>query len=171
MECLDSKCKSYRGAVHAVAPKRACLPPFTPPSAGSPSEQSIALVPWPRARHNRNRQMIVGKPSSSAFANGDLLLVCGSNILSNEQVNVLSVRKRGMLWQAGRGEGTHFVACLSRLTVDHASLSRRGTVPTPTRDLQYLGADYVFFINYIETFCLFYPLPVSPSSATIYLLG
>ena len=27
-----------------------------------------------------------------------------------------------------------FVACLSRLTIDHASLSRRSTVPTPSRD-------------------------------------
>ena len=38
----------------------------------------------------------------------------------------------------GRGEygGTYsFVACLSRLTIDHASLSRRSTVLTPSRDI------------------------------------
>ena len=38
------------------------------------------------------------------------------------------------------------VACLSHLTIDHASLSRRSTVPTPNkRHLQHLGAHYVFF--------------------------
>ena len=32
-----------------------------------------------------------------------------------------------------RGGGAHsFVACLSHLAIDHASLSRRSTVPTPT---------------------------------------
>ena len=35
-------------------------------------------------------------------------------------------RKRGM----GLGGRTHFVACLNRLAIDHASLSRRSTVPT-----------------------------------------
>ena len=35
----------------------------------------------------------------------------------------------------GGGEGAYsFVACLSHLTIDHASLSRRSTVPTPNRD-------------------------------------
>ena len=32
--------------------------------------------------------------------------------------------------------------CLSHLTIDHASLSRRSTVPTPNRHLQHLGAHY-----------------------------
>ena len=35
-----------------------------------------------------------------------------------------------------------FVACLSHLTIDHASLSRRSTVPTPDRHLQHLGAHF-----------------------------
>ena len=40
-----------------------------------------------------------------------------------------------MLGGERRGEGAYsFVACLSHLTVDHASLSRRSTVPTPDRD-------------------------------------
>ena len=35
----------------------------------------------------------------------------------------------------GRGVGAYlFVACLNRLTIDHAFLSRRSTVPTPKRD-------------------------------------
>ena len=54
--------------------------------------------------------------------------------------------------------GYSFVACLSNLTVDHASLSRRSTVPTPNRDLQHLSAHHVFFI------CLhrFFLLMLSP---------
>ena len=43
------------------------------------------------------------------------------------------------------GGGYSFVACLSHLTIDHASLSRRSTVPTPIRDLHHLGAHDVFF--------------------------
>ena len=35
--------------------------------------------------------------------------------------------------QTEGGEG-RTVACLGRLTIDHASLSRRSTVPTPNRD-------------------------------------
>ena len=34
----------------------------------------------------------------------------------------------------GGGGGYSSVACLSHLTIDHASLSRRSTVPTPNRD-------------------------------------
>ena len=34
----------------------------------------------------------------------------------------------------GGGGGYSFFACLSHLTIDHASLSRRSTVPTPNRD-------------------------------------
>ena len=30
--------------------------------------------------------------------------------------------------------GISFLVCLSQLTVDHASLSRQSTVPTPNRD-------------------------------------
>ena len=37
--------------------------------------------------------------------------------------------------KVGRGgEAYSFVACLSHLTIDHASLSRRSTVPTHNRD-------------------------------------
>ena len=34
----------------------------------------------------------------------------------------------------GRSMRIHIVACLSRLTIDHASLPRRSIVPTPNRD-------------------------------------
>ena len=40
------------------------------------------------------------------------------------------------------GGAYSFVACLGHLTIDHASLSRRSTVPTPNRNLQHLGAHY-----------------------------
>ena len=41
--------------------------------------------------------------------------------------------KRGIWRGGGRGGAYSFVACLSHLTIDHASLSRRSTVPTPIR--------------------------------------
>ena len=43
-----------------------------------------------------------------------------------------------------------FVACLSHLTIDHASLSRQSTTPTPARHLQHLGAHYVFFFHILH---------------------
>ena len=50
-----------------------------------------------------------------------------------------------MRWGGGWGEGgCSFVACLSHFTIDHASLSRRSTVPTRNRHLQRLGAHRVF---------------------------
>ena len=45
--------------------------------------------------------------------------------------------------QTGGGEGGgaySFVACLGHLTIDHASLSRRSTVPTPNRDTSNIWA-------------------------------
>ena len=38
------------------------------------------------------------------------------------------------------GGGYSFVACLDHLTFDHASLSRRSTVPTPNRDTSNIWA-------------------------------
>ena len=41
----------------------------------------------------------------------------------------------------GRGGGAYsFVACLSNLTIDHESLSRRSIVPTPNRDTSNIWA-------------------------------
>ena len=52
------------------------------------------------------------------------------------------------------GGASSFVACLGRLTIDHASLSRRGTDPTPNRDTFDVGRSLRFVsILYIETFC------------------
>ena len=43
------------------------------------------------------------------------------------------------------GGGTYsFVACLSRVTIDHASLWRRSAVPSRNGHLKHLGAQYVF---------------------------
>ena len=71
-----------------------------------------------------------------------------------------------------RGGAYSFVACLGHLTIRHASLSRRTTVPTPNRDASNIWALIALpSIYYIETVCLSYPRPVSPSAATIYLLG
>ena len=48
---------------------------------------------------------------------------------STRQILLASSAKR----TRGRGGGTHFVACFGRLNIDLASISRRSTVPTPTR--------------------------------------
>ena len=51
--------------------------------------------------------MVNDRPSRAAFKENSLVLLCGWNILSNEQVNVLSVRKEragGSGW--GSIEGT-----------------------------------------------------------------
>ncbi|CAM9178752.1 unnamed protein product [Scytosiphon promiscuus] len=42
-----------------------------------------------------NRKVIVEKPSAAALASGDLALICGRDVLTNEQVNILSVRGSG----------------------------------------------------------------------------
>ena len=49
-----------------------------------------------------------------------------------------------------------FVACLSHLTIDHASLSRRDTVPTPNRDTSNIWALISFFRCYLESFLLIF---------------
>ena len=47
-------------------------------------------------------------------------------------------------WGAGAGDAYSCVVCLSRLTVARASLSRRGTVPTPHRDTSIIWALIAF---------------------------
>ena len=43
--------------------------------------------------------------------------------------------------QEKEGKGPYsFVACVSHLTIDHASISRRSTVPTSNRDTGWGGA-------------------------------
>ena len=64
-----------------------------------------------------------------------------------------------------------FAACLSRLTIDHASVSRRSTGLIPNRDTSNVWALITLFsIYYMNTVCLSYPRPGFPS-VTIYLLG
>ena len=55
--------------------------------------------------------------------------------------------------EGGWGGGcTHLLLACSHVTIDHASLSRRGTVPTPSRDISnILGAHYVSSIHYMKS--------------------
>ena len=53
---------------------------------------------------------------------------------SSRRCSLVSARRCGTGGGGGTGGAYSFVACLSRLTIDHASLSRRSTVPTPNRD-------------------------------------
>ena len=46
----------------------------------------------------------------------------------------------GTLREACQEGAYSFVACLSHLTIDHAFLSRRITVPTPSRDASNIWA-------------------------------
>ena len=59
--------------------------------------------------------------------------------------------------ESGGGGGAYsFVACLSHLTIDHASLSIRSTVPTPNRDTSNMWTFTTFLPYtryYIETVC------------------
>ena len=64
--------------------------------------------------------------------------------------------KRSLLAFIGRGGGggrTHLLLALfySPLTIDHASLSRPSTVPTPSRDLQRSGAHHASSIYCVKT--------------------
>ena len=49
------------------------------------------------------------------------------------------------------------------MTIDHASLSRRSTAPTPNRHLRHLSAHHAFSIDYVATVCLYSLLILSPS--------
>ena len=69
------------------------------------------------------------------------------------------------------GEAYSFVACLSHVTIDHASLSRQSTVPTPNRDTSRIRACITFFYITFKTFCLPYALTILSFVATIYLIG
>ena len=68
------------------------------------------------------------------------------------------------------GGGYSFVACLHHLITDHASLSKRSTVPTPNRDtVNILGAHYTFAKHHIDKKLLIILSPpcVAPSVTTI----
>ena len=54
---------------------------------------------------------------------------------------------------SGGGGAYSYVACLSRLTIDHASFSRRRTVPTPDRDTSNVSALITIFHIFREN-CL-----------------
>ena len=65
------------------------------------------------------------------------LPLCGVKVLHPAQIIYLDRR--------GRGGAYSIVACISHLTIDQASLSRRGTVPTPNRDTSSISAGITFF--------------------------
>ena len=72
-----------------------------------------------------------------------------------------------------RARGCSFVACLSHLTIDHASLSRRSTGPTPNRHLQHwapitLLAYITFFLNHIRFPLRVSTFMVSPRIVTVF---
>ena len=52
---------------------------------------------------------------------------------------------RSMQAGVGGGEAYSFVACLSHMTIDHAFLSRRITVPTPNRYISNVWGLITFF--------------------------
>ena len=52
------------------------------------------------------------------------------------------------------GGGTYFVGCLSHLTIDHASLSRHSTVPTPKRDTSNIWALILRGDDNSRVFCI-----------------
>lgn len=57
---------------------------------------------------------------------------------------------------SGVGGGYSFVACLTHLTVDHASIWQRSTVPTRNTHVEHLGAHYVVYIlrrNFLGVWC------------------
>ena len=63
-------------------------------------------------------------------------------------IRTISRHQRISLFGGGdvrRGGGYSFVACLSNLTTDHASLSRRRTVPTPNGDTSNIWAPFTLF--------------------------
>ena len=82
-----------------------------------------------------------------AFGFNELIIDSVDFNLCSIAVVVVKLRvPRGGGW----GEAYSSVACLSHLTIDHVSLSRRSTVPTPNQHLQKLGAHHVFSSYYIE---------------------
>ena len=110
-----------------------------------------------QVKGNDGRQAVKGvcqtdrstlKPSSSAsvklnewkIAVGQRIKVPSPDIFGGNwgggELGMLGVRVRVM----GAGGGYSFVACLGHLTIDHASLSRGSTVPTPNRDTSNIWA-------------------------------
>ena len=71
----------------------------------------------------------------------------------------------------GGGGAYSFVACRSQLTIDHAALSRRNTVPTPYGDTSNVGRSLRFFLILIfhENF-LFTSSPLTVCDRYLYFI-
>ena len=75
-------------------------------------------------------------------------------------VHLMPLLWYALLWNSlwGGWRACSFVACLSHLTIDHASLSRRSsTVPTPSRHLQLRELIAFFHILHSKTLLTLYP--------------
>ena len=75
----------------------------------------------------------------------------------------------GQGFERGMGAPLLLVSVI-RPFVDHASLPRRSTVPTPDGHLQHSLEHYALSKQNRETACFLYPLPVLPCVATIHAL-
>ena len=150
-------------------------PPLPRPRGGAEGGRThllLALVMWPLAAH----PLRDGAPFlvlSIDASNVWVLITSFPGVLRSifcfNLTLLVSPFNGHHLSPAGGGA---FVACLSHSTIDHAALSRRSTVPTPTRH-QHLGARYVFSVCYVETFAYLIPFVFRrlwPPS-TWYLLG
>lgn len=86
-----------------MAPTPSCVPRLCSSAQASPFRKCEPVAPLagvfrlllmlrePEQRPGRNRKVVVEKAPASAVSKGDLTLVCGRAILTNEQVNILSV--------------------------------------------------------------------------------
>ena len=101
-----------------------------------------------RIRHKggrvvQGRVMGVLEPSRVIGVRASRVFFCGTVDLTS--VAPETGRSEGAERKGRGGERTYsFVACLCQLTIDHASLSRPTTVPTPNRYPQHMGAHYIF---------------------------
>ena len=99
--------------------------------------------------------------------------VMSGEVQDHEGRSALSQRKSRaredtrLVFQAGGGGAAYsFVACLRHLTIDHASLSRRSTVPTPNKDTSSFWA-LITLLRYVSYQVFAYPIPVLFSLITL----
>ena len=93
-------------------------------------------VGFPPTRQTSRHQARSAVRCAASRMNVELHLAGGGYSIFMHGRSRMTIRPWG-----GGGGGDSFVACLSHVTVDHASLSRRSTVPTANRKhLQHLCA-------------------------------
>lgn len=87
----------------------------------------------------RDRKVIVEKAPASARTKGDLALVCGRDILTNEQVNILSVSAREKRFAGGE-----------RMSPKDASRPRADGISSPTSGLLFSQRERPHYSMYIN---------------------